>query len=64
MTIRNCAQLLGTHLTDQGYDVRLAWTEWPPKLMARLEFQRPTCFVSPMLPGDDGSPAAPATRCR
>jgi two-component system phosphate regulon response regulator OmpR len=46
-------RLLGTYLTDQGYDVRcLASGE---QLMARLEGQRPDLVVlDVMLPGDDG----------
>ena len=46
-------RLVGTYLTDQGYDVRcLASGE---QLMARLEGQRPDLVVlDVMLPGDDG----------
>jgi two-component system phosphate regulon response regulator OmpR len=46
-------RLLGTYLSDQGYDVRcLASGE---QLMARLEGQRPDLVVlDVMLPGDDG----------
>jgi two-component system, OmpR family, phosphate regulon response regulator OmpR len=46
-------QLLGTHLTDQGYEVRCL--NDGRQLMARLEFQRPDLLVLDlMLPGDDG----------
>jgi two-component system phosphate regulon response regulator OmpR len=46
-------RLVGTYLTDQGYDVRcLASGE---QLMARLAGQRPDLVVlDVMLPGDDG----------
>ena len=46
-------RLLGTYLTDQGYDVRcLASGE---QMMARLQIQRPDLVVlDVMLPGDDG----------
>ena len=46
-------RLVGTYLTDQGYDVRcLASGE---QLMARLAWQRPDLVVlDVMLPGDDG----------
>jgi two-component system phosphate regulon response regulator OmpR len=46
-------RLLGTYLTDQGYDVRCLSTG--EQLMARLESQRPDLVVlDVMLPGDDG----------
>ncbi|EAQ74404.1 two-component response regulator [Synechococcus sp. WH 5701] len=46
-------QLLGTYLTDQGYEVRCLTDG--RQLMARLEFQRPDLVVLDlMLPGDDG----------
>jgi two-component system phosphate regulon response regulator OmpR len=45
--------LLGTYLTDQGYEVRCLTDG--RQLMARLEFQRPDLVVLDlMLPGDDG----------
>ncbi|MEA5424853.1 response regulator [Synechococcus sp. CCY9202] len=46
-------QLLGTYLTDQGYDVRCL--AGGAQLMARLENQRPDLVVlDVMMPGDDG----------
>jgi two-component system phosphate regulon response regulator OmpR len=46
-------QLLGSYLTDQGYEVRCLTDG--RQLMARLEFQRPDLVVLDlMLPGDDG----------
>ena len=46
-------RLLGTYLTDQGYDVRCLSSG--EQLMARLEGQRPDLVVlDVMLPGDDG----------
>ncbi|MEN9766393.1 MAG: hypothetical protein RLZZ32_353 [Cyanobacteriota bacterium] len=46
-------RLLGTYLTDQGYDVRCLSTG--EQLMVRLESQRPDLVVLDlMLPGEDG----------
>jgi two-component system phosphate regulon response regulator OmpR len=46
-------RLLGTYLTDQGYDVRSL--SGGNQLMARLESQRPDLVVlDVMLPGNDG----------
>ena len=46
-------RLVGTYLTDQGYDVRCLSTG--EQLMARLESQRPDLVVlDVMLPGEDG----------
>ena len=46
-------RLLGTYLTDQGYDVRCLNSG--EQLMARLQSQRPDLVVLDlMLPGDDG----------
>ena len=46
-------RLLGTYLTDQGYDVRCLSSG--EQLMARLAGQRPDLVVlDVMLPGDDG----------
>ena len=46
-------RLVGTYLTDQGYDVRCLSSG--EQLMARLESQRPDLVVlDVMLPGEDG----------
>jgi two-component system phosphate regulon response regulator OmpR len=46
-------RLLGTYLTDQGYDVRCLSTG--EQMMVRLESQRPDLVVLDlMLPGEDG----------
>ena len=46
-------RLVGTYLSDQGYDVRCLSSG--EQLMARLESQRPDLVVlDVMLPGDDG----------
>ena len=46
-------RLVGTYLTDQGYDVRCLSSG--EQLMARLESQRPEVVVlDVMLPGEDG----------